>query len=98
MILADARGQIADFVEALVLVYAILIIAYILTSMFFSFGGRLPYSRTSRALLDFLRDTTEPYLRIFRRVIPPLGPVDLSPLVAIIVLQLVGGLVAAAIR
>lgn len=97
-ILADARGQVADFVAALVLVYAIIIIAYILASMYFNFGGRIPYSRWSRALLDFLRETSEPYLGLFRRFIPPLGPIDLSPLVALIVLQIVGGLVAGLIR
>jgi len=98
MILADVRGSLADFVAALVLVYSILIIAYILTSMFFSFGGRIPYSRWSRVLLEFLRDVSEPYLGIFRRFIPPLGPIDLSPLAALIVLNIVGGLIVSAIR
>ena len=98
MILADVRGNIADFVEALILVYTIIIIAYILASMYFNFGGRIPYSRWSRALLDFLREASEPYLSIFRRFIPPFGPIDLSPLVALIVLQVVGGLIADAIR
>jgi uncharacterized protein YggT (Ycf19 family) len=98
MILADARGSIADFVEALILVYAIIIIAYILMSMFMSFGGRIPYSRWSRAVMDFLRDVSEPFLGIFRRFIPPLGPLDLSPLVALIVLQVVGAIIVGAIR
>lgn len=98
MILADVRGNIADFVEALILVYTIIIIAYILMSMFMSFGGRIPYSRWSRAVMDFLRDVSEPFLGIFRRFIPPLGPVDLSPLVALIVLQVVGAIIVGAIR
>ncbi len=98
MILADARGSIADFVEALILVYTIIIIAYILMSMFMSFGGRIPYSRWSRAVMDFLHDVSEPFLGVFRRFIPPLGPVDLSPLVAILVLSFVGGIVVNLIR
>jgi uncharacterized protein YggT (Ycf19 family) len=90
--------QAADFVNALVGVYTIIIIAYIFSQLFFSFGGRMPYSRTSSAVLGFLRDVTEPYLAVFRRFIPPLGPLDLSPIVAIFVLQIVGGLVVAALR
>jgi YggT family protein len=90
--------QVADYVAALVVVYTILIIAYIFSNLFFGFGGRMPYSRAGSAILGFLRDVTEPYLRIFRRFIPPLGPIDLSPIVAIFALQIVGGLVVAALR
>lgn len=82
--------SIADFVEALLLVYIILIFAYIISSLVMSFGGRIPYARWSDVLLTFLRDVCEPYLRIFRRFIPPLGPLDLSPIVAIFTLQIVG--------
>ena len=80
------------------LVYSIIIIAYIFSSLFFNFGGRLPYSRGSRVVLDFLRDVSEPYLRIFRRFIPPIGPLDLSPMIALFVLYIVGGIVASAIQ
>jgi len=98
LILGDARGQIADFVSALVWVYSILIIAYIFSSMFFNLGGKIPYSRWSRAILDFLRDVVEPYLSIFRRFIPPFGPLDLSPMIAIIVLVIVGNVVVSLIQ
>jgi YggT family protein len=97
MILATARDQIASFVTALTYVYSVLILAYVLTSMFFNLGGRIPYSRWSRALLDFLRDVCEPYLSIFRRFVPPLGPLDLSPMIAIIVLAVVGNIIASVI-
>jgi YggT family protein len=93
LILATARDSIANFLEALLLVYTILIIAYIVTSMFFGMGGRIPYSRWSRSVLDFLRDVVEPYLGLFRRFIPPFGPLDLSPMIATIVLWLVGGII-----
>jgi YggT family protein len=92
-VLATARDSIADFVAALVLVYTIIIIAYIFSSMYFNVGGRLPYSRWSRAVLDFLRDVSEPYLSIFRRFIPPFGPLDLSPMIATIVLWLAGRII-----
>jgi uncharacterized protein YggT (Ycf19 family) len=93
LILATARDSIANFIYALLLVYTILIIAYILTSMYFGMGGRIPYSRWSRSVLDFLRDVTEPYLGLFRRFIPPFGPLDLSPMIATIVLWLVGSII-----
>jgi YggT family protein len=98
LIPATARDSIANFVYALLVVYTIIIIAYIFSSMYFNVGGRLPYSRWSRSVLDFLRDVSEPFLAIFRRFIPPFGPLDLSPMVATIVLWLVGGLIVALIR
>ena len=92
-VLATVRSQIANYVGALVTVYVLLIIAYILSQLFFAFGGRVPYARWSSALLGFLRDVCEPYLAIFRRFIPAIGPLDLSPVVAIVVLTVVGRVV-----
>ena len=91
------RDDVADFVDALVLVYTLLIFAYIVSTLILQFA-RPGYSRALDAVLGFLRDVSEPYLRIFRRFIPPLGPIDFSPIVAVLVLQLVGGLVSNAIR
>lgn len=98
ILIATARDDIAGFVETLALVYTILIIAYIFSQLFFSFGGRVPYSRTSSAVMGFLHDVAEPYLRIFRRFIPPIGPLDLSPVVAIFVLNIAATIVAGLIR
>jgi YggT family protein len=98
LVLATFRDQLAGYVGAVIFVYTLLIIAYILSSLFFAFGGRVPYARWSSALLGFLRDVCEPYLGFFRRFIPPIGPLDLSPVVGIFVLQLVGGLVVNLIR
>jgi YggT family protein len=92
-VLATLREDLADYVQAVFYVYTLLIIAYILSSLFFAFGGRVPYSRWFSALLGFLRDVCEPYLSIFRRFIPPLGPLDLSPVIGIIVLNLVGSII-----
>ena len=64
-----------------------------ISSFVFAMGVRMPYSRPLNAVLDFLRDVTEPYLGLFRRFIPPIGPVDVSPIVAILVLQIVGGII-----
>jgi YggT family protein len=96
-VLAAFRDDVATYVLAICRVYTLLIIAYILTSLFFAFGGRVPYSRWSSALLGFLRDVCEPYLSIFRRFIPSIGALDISPIVAIFVLNLLGNLVASAL-
>lgn len=93
----EARQEIADFVAALIFVYTICIVAWIVASFVFSLGGRVPYNRVLNAVLDFLRDVSEPYLRIFRRLPLQIGPLDLSPIVAIIVLRIVGGLVVSLI-
>jgi YggT family protein len=88
----EARRQIADFLAALITVYTIIIFAWIVVSFVFAFGVRVPYSRAVNAVLDFLRDVSEPYLRIFRRLPLRVGPLDLSPIVAILVLRIVGGI------
>ena len=93
----DARQEIADFLAALIFVYTIIIVAWIVASFVFSLGGRVPYNRFFNAVLDFLRDVSEPYLRIFRRLPLRLGPLDLSPIVAILVLRVVGGIVVSLI-
>jgi YggT family protein len=92
--LSDVRGTIADFVLALTWVYTLLIFAYILTNLAFTAGLRIPYSRTSDAVIGFLRDVCEPYLRLFRRILPSIGGLDFSPIIAIILLQVVGNLIA----
>jgi YggT family protein len=95
---ADARTEIADLLSAILLVYTIIIIAWIVASLVFSLGARIPYSRPVNAVLDFLRDVTEPYLRLFRRLPLRVGPLDLTPMVAIIALQVVGSLIIGAVR
>ena len=94
---ALTRVDIANYVNALFEVYILLIFIYILLNLLLSFGVRFPYSRWSDAVQTFLRDVCEPYLRIFRRFIPPIGMLDLSPMIAIILLYFVRTLVVNAI-
>jgi YggT family protein len=82
-LLADAIDQVETFVNVFVIVYTVVIFAYILTSWL-----RLPYSPWLNRIQRFLYDVCEPYLRLFRRILPPLGPLDLSPLIGLIVLGL----------
>ena len=99
MILATSfAAHVADYIVALATVYTLAIIAYIIVSLAFSAGLRVPYSRWSDAVLSFLRDVTEPFLRIFRRILPSFGGIDLSPMIAIIVLQVAARLIAHAIH
>lgn len=93
-----ARERIADYVVALVTVYWIILIAYILFGWLDMLGARISYNRPVRMVRDFVSDASEPYLRIFRRILPPMGGFDLSPIIAILVLYFVGGLVAGIIR
>jgi uncharacterized protein YggT (Ycf19 family) len=98
MISASVRSSIADYVEALVTVYWIIILAWILLSWIEMFGGRIPYNRATSAVIAFVRDAAEPYLRLFRRILPPFGGLDLSPIIGILVLFFVGRVVSDAIR
>jgi YggT family protein len=98
LIEATVRTSIASYVNALFEVYILLIFVYILLNLMFSLGVRPPYSRWTDAILGFLRDVCEPYLRVFRRFIPALGMFDLSPMIAIFVLVIVDRVVVSAIN
>lgn len=78
-LLADAVSAAQSFVSVFIYVYVLLIFVYVLTSWV-----RLPYSLSS--VQRFLYDVCEPYLRLFRRILPSLGPLDISPIVGVIVL------------
>ena len=85
-LLAITRFDVADYVSALFLVYIVLIFLNILISWI----PRIPYNRPLRATLDFIKETTDPYLNLFRRFLPPIGgggfALDLSPMIGVILL------------
>lgn len=95
---AVTRGDIADYVNTLVLVYLVLIFVRIILTWI----PRIPYNRFLNGFLAFVTDVTDPYLNIFRRFLPMvrLGPgaIDLSPIVATFVLIILGGIVENLIR
>lgn len=97
-VLAVTRGDVADYVYTLVLVYVVLIFIQVIVS----FIPRIPYNRTLSAVLGFVSDVVNPYLRLWRRVLPMvrLGPgaLDLSPMIGTFVLLIVGGIAADVIR
>ena len=92
-VLASARTEIAGYLSTVIYVYTLLIILYIVLNLLFSVGLRPPYSRTLDTVLGFLRDICEPFLRLFRRVIPAFGGIDFSPILAIFTLQIINSLV-----
>lgn len=96
--LAGVRASVADYLAALINVYVVLIIVWILIGLFLAFGGRLPYNRFTDAVVGFLRGVCDPYLALFRRFIPPIGAFDFSPIVAILVLTIGGGIIVGLIR
>jgi YggT family protein len=93
MILASTRTDVADFLSTVIYVYTLLIIVFIVVQLLFAAGLRPPYSRTLDAVLSFLREVVEPYLRLFRRVIPSLGGFDFSPILAIFTLAILNTIV-----
>jgi YggT family protein len=96
-VMALSRSDVASYVDALFLVYIVLILINVLSSWI----PRMPHNRWLRGVLDFVAETTNPYLNFFRRFIPPLGgggfALDLSPILGIIVLFVVRALVVALI-
>jgi YggT family protein len=96
--LAFDRGNVADYVSALFIVYVILIFARIVIS----FVPRMPYRPWLRSVLDFITETTDPYLNFFRRFLPPIGgggfALDLSPMIGLIVLFVAQAIVVGLIR
>jgi YggT family protein len=80
-LLADAVSSAQNFVWVFATVYTLVLFAYIITSWL-----RLPYSPWLNRIQRFLYDVSEPYLRLFRRILPSMGPLDLSPWIATIVL------------
>jgi YggT family protein len=97
ILLALTRSDVADYVAALFLVYIILILIRVLISWI----PRMPYNPALRTVLDFVTQTTDPYLNLFRRIIPPIGGggfgLDLSPMIGLIVLFILRGLIVALI-
>jgi YggT family protein len=88
LVLADAIKRIGNFVDVFIAVYVLLIFGYIIMSWL-----RLPYQPWLNRVQRFLVDVCEPYLRIFRRILPPMGPLDISPIIAVFSLYFIDFLI-----
>ena len=88
-LLSSATAKVQRFIDVCITVYILMIFAYVLSSWI-----RVGYSPVLSRVQRFLYDTCEPYLALFRRFIPPIGPIDVSPIVGVIVLTVVDRLIA----
>ena len=70
---------LARFITTLFTIYQFMIFGYILMSW-------IPSLQQS-AIGEFLGKLVEPYLSIFRKIIPPIGMIDISPIIALFALQ-----------
>jgi uncharacterized protein YggT (Ycf19 family) len=97
---AIERGDVANYVDALFTVFLILIIARIVLSWIQMFRP-IPYNVPLRATVGFVEESVDPYLNVFRRLIPPIGGggmgIDLSPMIGIILLLILQSVVVNAI-
>src|SRR5881398_3794896 len=82
-LLYDVIDNVESFLRVFVYVYSLLILAFIITSWV-----RLPYSVWLNRIQRFLYDVCDPYLRLWRRVLPSFGPLDLSPVVGVAALYI----------
>ncbi len=93
LLAAIDRADVARYVNTLFLVYIVLIFIRIVMTWI----PRIPYNPVLNAVLTFVRDVTDPYLNVFRRILPPvrLGPaaLDLSPMIGIFLLIIAQGLI-----
>ena len=85
LLAADTIDRVESFIDVFIGVYTLLILLYIITSWI---PGRVPYTPWLDRIQRFLYDVCDPYLRLFRRVLPPIGPLDLSPMLAVAVLYI----------
>ena len=83
-LLADAISSVETFINVFLALYGLVILAYIITSWL-----RLPYSTTLNRIQRFLYDVCEPYLRLFRRLLPATGAIDFSPMLALLALGVI---------
>jgi uncharacterized protein YggT (Ycf19 family) len=83
-VLADAVAKAETLVNVFIALYGLVILVYIITSWL-----RLPYSLTLNRIQRFLYDVCEPYLRLFRRVLPATGGIDFSPMLGLIALGVI---------
>jgi YggT family protein len=89
-VLAANTDFVTRLVWAFAYVYVLLILLYVISSML-----QLPYSLWLSRIQRFLYDVCEPFLRLFRRHLPQLGPLDLSPMAASITVLALARLVDA---
>ena len=80
-------GAIFWLVSQLIHLLVLAIIAAAVLSMLVAFGIANPRNQVVHVAGDFLNRVTDPVLRPIRRFLPYMGNIDISPIVAILLLQ-----------
>ena len=75
-------------------IYTWVVIAAVIMSWLVAFGVVNTYNQFARSAVQLLDALTEPVFRQVRRVIPPIGGLDISPLIVLIALQFLSYLIA----
>jgi YggT family protein len=81
-------GFILDILNNFLSIYSVILIVRVLLTWFQNAGW-------AYQIMSFLSPITDPYLNLFRSIIPPLGGMDFSPILAFLLLNVVQNLVAA---
>lgn len=82
--------MIIQFVSVVFQIYTLMLFGRIL-------GSWVPEFQDTQ-IMRFIAFYTDPYLNLFRRVIPPLGMIDISPIFAFIALELLRSLIIGWLR
>ena len=77
--------MVYKFITYLFNFYEYSMLAYILTSWFPQIKNNF--------IVEFLEAICEPYLKIFRKIIPPFGMLDISPIAALVLLSVIENLI-----
>ncbi len=78
----------------LITLYTYVVIAAVIVSWLIAFGVINTYNQLARSLVRFLDAATEPVFRQVRKIIPPIGGLDIAPLIVLIALQFLSYLIA----
>ncbi len=81
-------------VLTLIEIYTWVVIAAVVMSWLVAFGVINVYNPFARSVVKFLDGVTDPVFRQVRKVIPPIGGLDISPLIVLIGLQFLSYLIA----
>jgi YggT family protein len=79
-------GALRDVTLIVLELYTYVIIAAVVASWLVAFGVINAYNPYARTLLRALHALTEPLFGPLRRILPPLGGLDLSPMIALLVI------------
>jgi YggT family protein len=85
-IVAQTGNPLNDLLCIVLTVYSLVLFIRVILSWLQFAGWRPPYSGPVKVGYDLLIDVTEPPLRLLRKIVPPAGMIDLSVLVAFVVL------------